>query len=97
MLSPTRPHALHTIRQSHEGRLSSLLIATVSTAAMAQSSVPLQSSNYELLPVEIKIAILEHLDKAQLKVARLVSKEWSLLAASLLFDTIYISPRKIGR
>ena len=46
------------------------------------------------LPLEVKRIILEDSSKSDLKLVRLVSKDWCLAAVPLLFDRIYISPRK---
>ena len=46
------------------------------------------------LPHELKVAILARLDKRDLKTVRFVSKEWSALATSPLFDRVYISCRE---
>lgn len=45
------------------------------------------------LPHELKAAIIAHLDKPDLKTVRLVSREWSALATSPLFDKVYVSCR----
>ena len=46
------------------------------------------------LPLEVKRIVLEEFIKSNLKLVRLVSKDWCLAAVPLLFDRIYISPRK---
>lgn len=46
------------------------------------------------LPLEVKRIILEDFTKLDLKLVRLVSKDWCLAAVPLLFDRIYISPKK---
>lgn len=46
------------------------------------------------LPLEVKHIILEDFNKSELKLVRLVSKDWCLAAVPLLFDRIYISPRE---
>ncbi|KAL8670326.1 MAG: hypothetical protein Q9168_005126 [Polycauliona sp. 1 TL-2023] len=45
------------------------------------------------IPNEITIVILKHLPKRRLKRMRMVSKKLSLLAAPILLDVLYISPR----
>ena len=45
------------------------------------------------LPPELKVAVLAQLDKRDLRTVRLVSREWSALATSPLFDRVYISCR----
>ena len=45
------------------------------------------------LPVELRVYILNYVEKCDLKSVRLVSKEWYLLATTHLFDTVSISPR----
>ena len=45
------------------------------------------------LPHELKVAVLAHLEKRDLRTVRLVSKEWSALATRPLFDRVYISCR----
>ena len=45
------------------------------------------------LPHELKVAVLAWLDKRDLKAVRLVSREWSALATSPLFDKVYVSCR----
>ena len=47
------------------------------------------------LPTEVKTAVLELLEKADLKQARLVSSSWYPLATRLLFDRVYISPKSL--
>ena len=46
------------------------------------------------LPTEIRFAILQYVEKKDLKQVRLASKEWSSLAMTPLFDTINISPHE---
>ena len=45
------------------------------------------------LPVELRVYILNYVEKCDLKSVRLVSKEWYLLATTHLFDNVSISPR----
>jgi len=47
------------------------------------------------LPPELKLAIVGCMGKYELKKMRLISREWSMFATPLLFDKVYISPRKI--
>jgi len=47
------------------------------------------------LPPELKLAIVGCMGKQGLKKVRLVSREWSMYAILLLFDKVYISPRKV--
>jgi hypothetical protein len=47
------------------------------------------------LPPELKLAIVGCMGKYELKKVRLLSREWSMFATPLLFDKVYISPRKI--
>ncbi|KAL8834151.1 MAG: hypothetical protein Q9170_003898 [Blastenia crenularia] len=65
-------------------RRSSRLIARSRTAR--PPSVP-------NLPPEIFGLIASHLDKADLKILRLVSKTWRGVATPLLFDRVHVSPR----
>ena len=60
-------------------------LAPASVCSLAQTSY---------LPLEVKRIILEDATKSDLKLVRLVSKDWCLAAVPLLFDQIYISPRK---
>ena len=46
------------------------------------------------LPLEVKRIVLEEFAKSDLKLVRLVSKDWCFAAVPLLFDRIYISPRE---
>ena len=46
------------------------------------------------LPNELLLQILSHLNRSDLKNARLVSRTWSLYSSEYLFDTIYASTQK---
>ena len=46
------------------------------------------------LPNELIIKVLSHLEKHELKIARLVCKTWSHFASEPLFNKLYISPRE---
>ncbi|KAL8847972.1 MAG: hypothetical protein Q9221_006988 [Calogaya cf. arnoldii] len=48
------------------------------------------------LPNEVTILILSFMPKSVVKQARLACQLWAELGAQFLFDTIYISPRRIG-
>ena len=48
------------------------------------------------LPTELLIEIFTHLAKADCKTARLVSLNWSALAARYIFKTIHIGPYDVG-
>ena len=43
------------------------------------------------LPNEMFLQIISHLDRSDMKAARLVSKTWYLYSSEFLFDTIYVS------
>ena len=47
----------------------------------------------EKLPLEIQLAVLEYLEKKDLKEVRLISQRWCVLTIPLLFKKIYISCR----
>lgn len=47
-------------------------------------------------PDEILLEVIQYLDKANLKKARLISKAWSCCAAQQLFTKIFISPSKLN-
>ena len=47
-----------------------------------------------VLPSELAQAVLEFLEKRDLKCLRLASKDWNTLVIPLLFDPVYISLRK---
>lgn len=63
----------------------------VNSSKTARSVVPKTTTD---LPTEIVLKILRPLSRSDLISARLVSKHWSLCAAELFFDVIYISPSK---
>lgn len=46
------------------------------------------------LPDEIALAIISPLERLDFKSSRLVSNNWSLCTAEIIFDIIYISPLK---
>ena len=46
------------------------------------------------LPLELKGIVAEFLCKSDLKTLRLVSRQWHAMTTPLLFDQVYVSPRK---
>ena len=44
------------------------------------------------IPNKIILQIFQLLEKSDLKSARLVKKTWTVVAAKLLFDQVYVSP-----
>lgn len=46
------------------------------------------------LAVELKIMITDYLEYNELKVLRLVSRDWSSVVTPMLFEHVYISPRR---
>ena len=53
------------------------------------------SSRPSFLPVELASTILELCEKSDLKVLRLVSRDWNAAATPFLFDRVWISPREV--
>ena len=49
------------------------------------------------IPPELKLQVLLHLEKKDVKAVRLVNKKWSICTPSFLFDRIYWSPHDLDR